>query len=252
MRRLDVVLADGSRVTASADDEPDLFWAMRGAGANFGLVTSFELQLHPLGPEIYGGGCWWPIERADEVLAVYRTACAAAPDELALSFGATTNLDGSPIASISVGWFGAGPGGPEVIAPLRAAGPTFDGLGPMTYQALQSMFDDAVPHGLRRYWKSGFLGHVDDAVIAALTSRVATLPTSQSQVVAFHLHGAATRPAHDATAFCRRQDCWDLKVLCARAVVRNRRHGSVLGMGTRAVVRGRPKLPGVVCQPHGR
>ena len=96
---------------------------------------------------------------------------------------------------------------------MRAAGPTFDGLGPMTYQALQSMFDDAVPLGVRHYWKSSFLGHVDDAVIAALTSRAATPPTSQSQVVAFHLHGAATRPAHEASAFCRRQDCWDLNVL---------------------------------------
>ena len=213
VRRLDIVLADGSKVTTSADDEPNLFWALRGAGANFGLVTSFVLQLHPLGPEVYGGVCVWPVERADEALATYRAGCAAAPDDLALTYGISADPDGSPVASISVGWFGDVAEGPDVVALLRAAAPEFDGVRPMPYQVLQSMFDDAVPHGLRRYWKSGFLDHLDDEVIAALTSRATAMPTPLSQVVAFHLHGAATRPAHDATAFSHRQEGWDVNVL---------------------------------------
>ena len=213
LHSVDLVTATGDYLSASVNENGDLFWAMRGAGANFGIATSFEFNLHPVGPTIFGGMALFPPERFGEVLNLFRDLCRSAPDELPLVCGLISGPAGEPLVALPLGWFGPIHEGEAQVAPIRALGPLVADYGPLPYGALQSMFDAAVPAGIPRYWKSGILTALDDSVIATIVEHSVKRPTALSAVLLFHLHGAVTRHASDETAFGARLLGWDLEIL---------------------------------------
>ncbi|HEX2087714.1 MAG TPA: FAD-binding oxidoreductase, partial [Solirubrobacteraceae bacterium] len=160
---VDLVTADGELVTASERENPDLFWAVRGGGGNFGVVTSFEYRLHPVGPVVLAGPIFHPLESAPEVLRAYRDVISRAPDELTTIFNVRLapplpflppEVHGRPIVMIGACYAGRAQDGVEVVRPLKELGtPIVDLLEPKPYVALQSMFDPSVPHGWHYYWK---------------------------------------------------------------------------------------------------
>ena len=151
----DVVTADGRLLHASERENEDLFWGLRGGGGNFGVVTSFEYRLHPLGPMVLAGPVFHPASRARDVLRLFRDLTAAAPDELTMYAGLLTGPDGSPLVGIVACYAGPPEQGEKLVAPLREFGPpAVDQIGPMPYLAVQRMFDEAFPPGRHNYWKS--------------------------------------------------------------------------------------------------
>jgi FAD/FMN-containing dehydrogenase len=214
LRSVDIVLADGRMLTANRSQNEDLFWAVRGGGGNFGVVVSFEYQLHPMPPMITGGMVLYPMEQARDVLRFYRDYSAGGSDELAVNAGMLTTPDGMNVIGIFAAWFGAPERAAEQLQPLRAFGaPLADLIAPMPYAALQTIFDAAVPHGLRRYWKSGYIENLTDDVIDTMLSYVATKTSPYTLVLLFRLDGKAMRAAPDATAFGARTPQWDFDIV---------------------------------------
>ena len=210
----DIVTADGEFLTASAEQNPDLFWGLRGGGGNFGIVTSFEYQLHPLAP-VLAGMVIHPISEAKAVLRFYRDFCRSCPDEMLAAAALMTSPDGAPVAVIIAAHIGDLDAGERLMAPLRQFGtPLADTIAPTTYVELNTLFDAAVPYGgVQRYWKSSFLKELGDDVLDIMIARTAKLLSPMSMVLFFHMHGAATRADRDATAFGLRQDQWDYDVI---------------------------------------
>src|SRR5438445_3505137 len=149
----DLVTADGQFLTASADENPDLFWGLRGGGGNFGIVTSFEYQLHPVGP-VLAGMVIHPISEAKAVLSFYRDFCRSCPDEMLAAAALMTSADGAPVAVIIAAHMGDLAAGERLMAPLRKFGaPLADTIAPTSYVELNTLFDAAVPYGgVQRYW----------------------------------------------------------------------------------------------------
>lgn len=148
LRSVDLVTADGELLRASAHEHPDLFWGVRGAGANFGIVTSFEYQLHPLGPTVIGGMVLHPFEQAGAVLRFYREFTAGAPDELTTYAGMLTSPEGMKLAAIVVCYAGPLAAGEAAVRPIRSFGtPVADLIGPIPYSTQQTLFNDALPAG---------------------------------------------------------------------------------------------------------
>src|SRR5918999_312488 len=181
-----VVTANGGVVRASAHEHPDLFWALRGGGGNFGVVTEFELALHPVGPDVLGGVLIFEWSRAGEVLAAYRDIMLAAPDELggcaALQLAPPAPfvpraLVGERVLSLVVAAFGDLAGAERLVAPLRALAPAVDAVGPMPYIALQAMLDAGNPHGMQNYWKASFLDDLPDRAIGDLVAAAGGIPS---------------------------------------------------------------------------
>ena len=210
----DVVTAQGEIVTASEEENPDLFWAIRGGGGNFGIVTSFEYRLHPVGPIVLGGPVFHPIEDAPEVLSFYREFIAAAPDELTTIFELSVaqpvpflpeEVHGKPIVMLGACYAGSPDEGAEVVGPLKEFGrPVGDLLEPKPYTALQSMFDPFVPHGWHRYWKSVELPPLTDDAIDTLVEHSSAPTSPKSYTIVFQLGGAVARVGADETAFSQR------------------------------------------------
>jgi FAD/FMN-containing dehydrogenase len=213
---VDLVTADGRALRACRDEHADLFWAVRGAGANFGVVTSLEYQLHPVGPMITGGLVAHPFERATEVLRFYRDVTASLPDEFTVFMGLIHAPDGSGAKLVAIVVCHCGPLSDGVVAtrPIKAFGyPAMDGIGPMTYCQLNAMLDAAYPKGALNYWKSNFLAQLSDAAIDAMIECFARCPSPMGQVLLEHLHGAATRVGIGETAFPHRADGYDFLVV---------------------------------------
>jgi len=210
----DIVTADGQLLTASAGQNTDLFWGLRGGGGNFGVVTSFEYRLHPVRP-VLAGLVIHPIERAREVLRFYRAFARSCPDEMMAAAALMTSAEGMPIAAIAVSYIGDIEKGEELVKPARQFGaPLVDTIAPTSYIALNSLLDAAVPYGkVQRYWKSSFLKEIGDEVIDIAVTRTARFLSPMSMVLFFHLHGAAARVDRDATAFGLRDDQWDYDVI---------------------------------------
>ncbi len=211
--RAEVVTSDGTTLTASEADHPDLFWALRGGGGNFGIVTSFEFRLHPIGPMVLGGMVLHPLEQGRDVLRFYRDFSGSAPDDLT-AFAVLMSLpDGARVVAIIAAWFGHITHGEAAMAPLHAFGtPLADMVGPLPYIQLQQLLDAAAPHGISRYWKSGYAPALTDEIIEILTSSAATLsPLSALPIFQFHGAGARVRPT--ATAFVSRRDQYDINIL---------------------------------------
>lgn len=209
----EVVTADGRRLRASADQNPDLFWAIRGGGGNFGVVTAFEFQLHPVGPMIYGGMVAHPLERAPEVLRFYRDYCANNPDEVNTACAFMTTPDGVKIVAIAACHCGSLEAGERALQPIKSFGPpVVDQLGPMPFLALQTALDGAFPRGRRYYAKSAFITEIRDGLIERMAGQFASVPSPHTIFLLQQLGNAANRVAPDATAFAHRDARWDALV----------------------------------------
>jgi FAD/FMN-containing dehydrogenase len=207
----DVVTADGALVRASADENAELFWGLRGGGGNFGIVTSFEYRLHEVGPTVLAGLLLHPAARAREVLSFYRDYVADAPDELMTIVVLRTAppapflpeaVHGRPVVIIAACWAGPVEAGERALAPLRRFGePLVDLVRPTPYASHQALLDASVPHGLGYYWKSEYLQPLGDALIDTLVAHAWRAPTPESYSAVFHMGGAVGREDPDGSAF---------------------------------------------------
>ena len=202
---VDLVTAEGHLLTASADEHADLFWGLRGGGGNFGIATSFEYQLHPVGPTILGGLLIYPLAQAKEILRRYRDLISTAPDELCAYAVLGTLPDGTQAAIFDVCYTGPLAHGERLVGSLRAAGPLLaDQAGPMPYTALQSIVENINPPGLRNYWKSDYLAQLSDEAIDLLVEQYSSVPAPYTHVVIEHMGGAVSRVGEDETAVSHR------------------------------------------------
>jgi len=209
----DVVTADGTIRRASANENPDLFWAIRGGGGNFGIVTSFEFRLHPV-HTVYAGPILYPVGKAAEVMRLFRDYMPTAPRELSAFFAILivppvlpfpAHLHMTTVCGIVVAYCGDPAGGDDVTKPLREFGPPLFALtGPMPYPMLQSMFDGLLPHGLHHYWKADFMAGLNDDAIAQHVKFGPGIPTVNSAMHIYPLDGAVHDTSKDATAFSYR------------------------------------------------
>ena len=210
----EVVTADGQLRTASASENQDLFWALRGGGGNFGVVTSFEYQLHPVG-QVLGGLIVHPMARADDMLRFYREFCGTLPDEAELTAALLTLPDGTPVAAIAVGYNGPIEEGERIFAPARKFGqPIADMVGPMSYGQRQVMLDEPnAVHGLHRYWRSAFTERLSDEMIKILVDGASRMSSPLNAMLLFYVHGAAARVPATDTAFAARRVQWDFDAI---------------------------------------
>lgn len=209
----DVVTAEGQLTTASGTEHEDLFWALRGAGHNFGVVTSFEYRLHPV-PIVLGGMVLHPFQRARDVLRFYREFTAALPDELTTMGVILTGPDGNQVAALIVCYAGAVDEGERVLAPLRGFGPPVaDTIGPIPYTTMQTMLDAAFPPGRLNYWKSSLTNRLSDEVIDAIVEYAAEIPSPFSAVAIADFHGAHSRVGKRDTAYYHRDLQYDILIL---------------------------------------
>ncbi|MBZ6496611.1 FAD-binding oxidoreductase [Natrinema longum] len=216
----DVVLADGRLVHASADENEDLFWALRGGGGNFGVVTSFEFQLHPV-ETVIAGPLFWPIEELESTMRWYREWLPEAPEDV-YAFYMTAEVPGDPFPSelhgesvCGVMWCYLGPADAveDVIQPAReVAEPLFEHIGPMPYPALQTMFDDLYPPGDHHYWKGDFVHELTDDAIAE-HRRFSEVPTTKSSMHLYPIDGAVHNVAEDETAWSMRDATWSMVIV---------------------------------------
>ena len=210
----DVVTADGQVRRASVSENPDLFWAIRGGGGNFGVVTAFEYTLHPVS-QVLGGMLLYPLDQAVEVLRFYRDFCPTLPDEAEANAGLLTTPDGLPVAALLLGYNGPIDEGERVLAPARRFGkPLADLVGPMPYAARQSMIDAPnAQHGLHRYWRSAFTETISDGLIDAAVASAGKFSSPLSALLFFYMHGAGTRVPAAETAFAARRAQWDFDAI---------------------------------------
>jgi len=208
---VDIVTAAGELVTASETDNPDLFWALRGGGGNFGVVTGFEFRLHRMGPEILSGLIIHPFADAAKVMSQYRAFIADAPDEVSawvvmrkappLPF-LPENWHGKEVFILAVCYAGDMAEGENALAPLRRIGsPIVDVVGPHSFVAWQSAFDPLLTPGARNYWKSHDLGQLSDDACNTMIEFAGRLPTSECEIFIAGLGGAMGRIAPNATAY---------------------------------------------------
>jgi len=201
LRSAEMVLADGTVARASADENPDLFWAIRGGGGNFGIAASLEYTLHPVGPMITGGVVVHPFSRAVDVLRFFRDTCASLPDETMLVAALQTAPDGARVAAVVGSHCGSLEAGEEAFRPLKAFGPpVMDALGPIPYATLNGMIDGAFPKGALNYWKAQFLTDLTDDAIRDIVAGFERCPSPMSAIILEHFHGAASRVPVTATA----------------------------------------------------
>ena len=211
----DVVTADGQFLTVSHEEHADLFWGIRGGGGNFGIVTSFEYQLHPIGPQVLAGVLVHPAERALEVLRFYRDFISEVPDELSVFVvqrkappdpWMPEHIHGRPVVILAICY--ASPSmeeGERVLRPLRAFGqPWVDLIRPIAYGTHQGFFDAGVPHGLRYYWKSHYMPSLSDAAIETLVAHARGMSSPNSYSLLFQLGGAISKVKEDDSAFSGR------------------------------------------------
>jgi FAD/FMN-containing dehydrogenase len=211
----DVVTASGEVLRVSEGEHADLYWALRGGGGNFGVVTSFELRVHAVGPTVLAGPILWDASDAAEVLRFYRDFIRDAPDELGtvVRFGAAPplpvvpeHLHWRPVVMLGTCFAGRPEDGERAVRPLRACkAPLLDLVGPTSYAAFQSALDSTVAHGWSYYWKSTHLRTLSDDLIDVLAQYAFSCSSPRSYVAMFHLQGAVGRVAEGATAFGNRQ-----------------------------------------------
>ena len=209
----EVVLADCRLVAGGAEEHPDLFWALRGAGANFGIATAFTYRLHPVGT-VLGGMVVHPLDRGAEVLRFYRDFAAAQPDELTTYAGLLTTPDGAPVVALVTCYVGPTGAGERALAPLRRFGaPLADTIAPIPYPEMQAIMGGAFPHGRQNYWKSGLTGTISDDLIAALAEHFARVPSPFTAIAIADCHGAYSRVDNGDTAYAHRDLQWDVNIL---------------------------------------
>jgi hypothetical protein len=222
LRAARVLTADGHVVTASASENPDLFWALRGGGGNFAIVLEFEFALRPVGPLVLGGMLLWPRDRAGEVMRAYRDLMAEAPDALCGGLALMSapplpmvplDLQGRPAIGVLVLYDGELERGLEHLAPLRALAPAVDAVDPMPYCAFQSLMDGGHPERLRDYYRAAFLDELSDPAIDAIVAGAGGPPSALSAVLLQPLGGAFARVGEMDTALGHRDADWSIQVL---------------------------------------
>jgi len=212
---VELVTADGSVLTVSETEHPDLFWGLRGGGGNFGVATSLEYRLHPVGPMITGGLIAHPIEAAGDVLRFMRDYAAGIPDDLMFVAGVVHAPDGSgvPLAAVGVCHSGTLEQAEADLKPVLEFGsPVLSMIGPMPYEAVCQMLDDAYPRGALNYWKSRFLSELSDGAIDTMASQFATCPSPMTAMIVEHFHGEVCRVPADATAVPHREPGYNLVI----------------------------------------
>jgi FAD/FMN-containing dehydrogenase len=207
----EVVTAEGDIVRAAADQHPDLFWALRGGGGNFGVVTSFRFALHPVGPTVTAGPVFWASDDTTDLLRFYRDFIADAPDELGTVIRLGTipplgvisdELHFRPAIAVACCYSGPVDDGEDAVRALRRFGnPLVDLVGPTRYVDHQRALDDTVPHGWRYYWKATNLTGLSDGVIDAVAEHAYRAGSARSYTAMFHMGGAVGRVPRDATAY---------------------------------------------------
>ena len=213
---VEIVTAEGKVLKASDSENADLFWAVRGGGGNFGVVSSLEFKLHPVGPMVTGGLAAHPFEKARDVLRYFRDVTQSLPDESTVFCGLVHAPDGSDmkLAALVVGHCGDLASGEAALKPIKAFGPpVMDAVGPVPYNALNGMLDDGFPKGALNYWKSSFLSQLSDAAIDTMIACYAKCPTPMGKLLIEHFHGASCRVPVDATAFPHRAVGYNMLVL---------------------------------------
>ncbi|MBT8302341.1 MAG: FAD-binding oxidoreductase [Maribacter sp.] len=207
----DMVLADGSFVTVSAEQNTDLFWAIRGGGGNFGIVTSFKFQAHPV-KTVIGGPTLWPVEKTEEIMEWYHEFIHNVPDELN-GFIATMVIPGAPFPEelhnkkfCGIVWCYVGDPDKfdELFKPVLAKNPLFAHVGEMPYPAVQSLFDGMLPHGLQWYWRADFFNELGPEIRAGHLKFGSKIPTPLSQMHLYPISGAASRVSNEATPWAYR------------------------------------------------
>jgi FAD/FMN-containing dehydrogenase len=217
LRRATVVTASGEVVHASENENPDLFWGLRGGGGNFGIVTEFEFQLHEVGPAVLGGPLYFDHERGGEVLRAYREIMDAADDDLggcAVMHLAPPapfvppELVGQPVLGIMIAAFAGLDRSAELVAPIRALGPLVDAVAPIPYTQLQRLIDEGSPAGLQGQFEASFMDDLPDAAIDAALRMAEGIPSPFTEVLIQPLGGAYARVEPDATALAHRDAGW--------------------------------------------
>ena len=219
----EVVTADGSVLTASADENPDLYWAIRGGGGNFGIVTSFTFVLHPVGPEVAFSATFYPLEEYAQVLRGWREYVEQAPDEVTtvcvgITFPANPELPEAihdrPVVIVGGVFVGDVDEGLEITAPLRELGtPLFDMSGPTPFVGVQTGFDPLFPRGeLRAYWKSQYVDELSDGVIETIAARAGERPAPMTLMNVFAMGGAIARVGEEETAFATRKPLYMVSI----------------------------------------
>jgi hypothetical protein len=211
---VEVVTADGTRLRADEDHHADLFWALRGGGGNFGVVTEFEFRLHEVGPRLLGGRVQHGLADARAALRFYREFCADAPDELIVYAGLATGPEGDP----RLGWrpvVNAPLAHAEaLVAPLRAFGsPLLDDIRPQSYLDIQRIVEPAFPPGRLNYWKANFVDELSDELIDVLIDAIRRVPSPYTIIAIEQMGGAVARVAETATAFQHRRPVFSLLTL---------------------------------------
>ena len=209
----DVVTAEGQLLTASAEENEDLFWGIRGGSGNFGIVTSFKYQLHPV-DVVLGGGLLYPEAKAREALRFCHEFASTCPDELSTSISLGRTPDGGVVVGIALCYCGPLERGGQVLRPLRTFGPPLENnIQPMSYRTLQRARDAGFPFGRQHYWKTSFLKHLTDEAIEVMLRFMAETPSPASGVALQQMHGAASRVNPAATAFPHRDEHYDFMIL---------------------------------------
>jgi FAD/FMN-containing dehydrogenase len=211
---VELVTASGEVLDVTEESQPDLFWALRGGGGNFGVATTFEYRLHPVG-QVVGGLAAHPIGAAREALAFYRDFTKSLPDELTVFFALAPAPDqsGAKIAAIAVCHAGPAEQAEADIAPIRAFGePAMVEIGPMPYPVMNTLLDDAFPKGALNYWKSSFVEGLDDGLIDVVIERFASVPSPMTPILFEHLHGEVTRIPVESAAVGQRDEGFNLLI----------------------------------------
>ena len=210
----DVVTADGQFRQANQAEHPDLFWALRGGGGNFGVVTSIEYRLHQVS-QVLGGMVLFPLDQARDVLRFYRDFCPTLPDAGEAYLALLTAPQGMPVLALLLGYNGPIAEGEKCLAAARQFGqPLADMVGPMPSFARQMMLDEPnAMHGLQRYWRSALTERISDSPVDVLVAAAAQFTSPMSAMIFFYLHGAATRVGSTETAFAARRPQWDFDLI---------------------------------------
>jgi FAD/FMN-containing dehydrogenase len=220
----EVVTASGSIVHVGGSENPELLWALRGGGGNFGVVSSFEFQLHEVGPVVYGGALFYPRSRAVELLGKYASFAAGAPEPLTTLVAMVTGppapflppeFHGQPMIAFAACFNGAAKDGEKALAPLRASlgTPTADLVGPLPYTALQSMFDPSAPPGRLHYWKSHRLAKLTQGAAEALVQSANAARSPFSEMHLHQLGGQAAREPAGGAAFSNRNAAFVVNII---------------------------------------
>jgi FAD/FMN-containing dehydrogenase len=228
---IELITADGAVVRASEKENPDLFWGLRGGGGNFGVVTSFEYRLHPVGPEIMAGAIAWRAEDARSVLEMYRSLIAQAPSELtcvaALRIAPPApwlakDIHGKPIVALFVCHTGELREGEKLVAPIKAFGsPVGDIIQRRSYVSQQSLIDATQPKGRRYYWKSEYLPRLEPEMLAATIRHAEAIASPHSAIVLFPIDGVLNRLADDHSAVGNRDSTCVLNITASWETAEN-------------------------------